>query len=188
MKRVILILISLAAMTAGAGSLALGQEEPAAGPLAGSYDPADLVEARRALKSQVYAMQQEIEFGVEDGAEDQLANYSQDLLAIAATLEAFPYLFPQSTSPDALAAAGSQADTDAAPAIWEDFPAFFDRAEEVAALAREAAAVETFEAVAEASSAVWTACTSCHDDYLNYEMDLNFGGESGLDLDNLGFN
>lgn len=148
--------------------------------VAARFDPSAIVEARQGLKAQVAVMRSEIELAVEFSEEDAFEYLRGNLGAIAASVEAFPYLFPSTTSPDALSAAGSGVSTSASAAIWDDFEAFEGFAQSVAQMARQASEAESFAQLAEASATLWGNCTACHDAYLVYDP---FAAMGDMDLD-----
>ncbi|WP_373355517.1 cytochrome c [Pseudoroseicyclus sp. CXY001] len=164
---------------AGALCLMLAATNPAIGQESLLSPDAEVL-ARQGLKAQVASLRAEIEGLVGDGTgEVDVARVQQDLTLIAAILGAFPHLFGEGTSQEALAAAGSAVTTDAQPAIFEDLESFAAFAASVQGTAEVAAAESDPAALHAATLALWDSCTACHDTYLAYEMDLGGGGDVG---------
>ncbi|NDV02828.1 cytochrome c [Pseudoroseicyclus tamaricis] len=167
---------------AGGLCLALSLTGPATGQESFLSPEAEVL-ARQGLKAQVAGLRAEVEALVGDGSgEVDVPRVQQDLAIIAAILGAFPHLFGEGTSPDALAAAGSQVTTDAQPAIWDDEESFAAFADSIHTLALEAAVESDPAALHGATMALWDGCTSCHETYLNYTMDLGGGDVGDLDF------
>ncbi|MGZ9808881.1 cytochrome c [Pseudoroseicyclus sp. H15] len=170
-------------LRAAAAGLCLSLAAGAAAAQEVMLSPDAEVLARQGLKAQVATLRTEIEEMVGDGTgEVDVARVQQDLGIIAAILAAFPHLFDEGTSADALAAAGSMVTTDAQQAVFDDLESFTAFADSVHALAIEAAAQTDAAGLHGATMALWEGCTGCHDTYLNYTMDLGGGDTGNLDF------
>jgi cytochrome c556 len=134
---------------------------------AGAAAPADIVAARRQVMAVIGTQMAPIQAAIADGNGD-LTALAPRAEAVAGLMAAFPHLFGANTDPSKPDAA--ELATDAAPAIWQDFPAFTAFANSslhAATAAATAADLQEFLILAEALD---QTCTDCHAQFLEYSM------------------
>lgn len=138
-----------------------GADEPG---LTGATKPGDVVQARQLLMEAIEAEMMPIDFAV-GGKELPLKSLQDHAYLINTLIAAFPHLFPPRTGPDA----GMDewpSPTNALPAVWITFDAFYDLARTAAEQALAASQASDLAAFREAGKALRGSCDSCHAKYL----------------------
>ena len=148
--------------------------------------PEQAASARIELKEQLAIVMDGLESPFDTDGAPELSERQTDARLIAAILTAFPLLFPQGSSADDLAAAGSTDETSAVPAAFEDAEAYSAMARATAALARELAEVTEEAGFVAQTRELRSNCTACHDAYLDWQLDFSTEGGGDL-LEGLGF-
>jgi cytochrome c556 len=142
------------------GGLVLAQD-------GGSHGVAETISARRGLMNQLASLQVLIDARL---AASEYAPELYDLgQATAASLEAFAVLLPPETNLQGGAPAVDGAETTAAPAIWEDLPAFQQMLREAATQARMASEASDIAAFSLEWLKLAEACSSCHETYVVFD-------------------
>lgn len=172
-------LLALACMGALAALPATAQD---AATEPGITAPADIVVARRQVMATIGLQMAPVQDAMA-GVEGELTELQSRTEAITALLAGFPHLFPPSTDTGA-----AELDSDASPAIWQDFAAFTQFAHAAVEAADEATYAPDMESFLTAAATLDQACSDCHAQFLEYSMPTIGGGagDAGV-LDNLGF-
>ncbi len=121
----------------------------------------EVISARRGLMNQLNSLELLIEEELDAG------RYNPELLyalgeSVAASLEAFAVLLPENTNLQGGAPAVEGAETTAAPAVWDDLPAFQQWLRDTAAVAREAIQTTDLDSFTALWDPVRQSCESCH--------------------------
>lgn len=153
-------IVSVALALTFGGGLILAQEGT-------TGDVAQTISARRGLMNQLAALQVLIE------ARLASPDYTPELYdlgqAAAASLEAFAVLLPPETNLQGGAPPVPDAATTAAPAVWDDLPAFQQMLRSAAALARTASEASDSAGFAAEWNKVAQTCAACHQTYVVYD-------------------
>jgi|GEM_PF-3790181 len=132
----------------------------------------ETIAARRGLMNQLASIQTLIDTRL------AAPDYSSELYdlgqAAAASLDAFAVLLPENTNLLGDAAPVEGAETTAAPAIWEDLPAFQALLREAAAHARTASEAADAAEFKTHWDMVAQSCSSCHEAYVNFDPFAGF--------------
>lgn len=172
-------LLALACMGALMGLPSLAQDT-ASEP--GVTAPADIVAARRQVMATIGLQMVPVQDAMA-GEEANLAELQSRTEAITGLLGGFPHLFPPATDTGA-----AEFDSDASPAIWQDFEAFTQFAHAAVAAADEATYAQDMESFLTAAATLDQACSDCHAQFLEYSMPNIGGGAGDADaLKGLGF-
>jgi len=148
----------------------------------GVTEPADIVAARRQVMATIGVQMAPLQ-GAVAGEAGELADLQARAGAILGLMAGFPHLFPPSTDTGA-----GDFDSDAAPAIWQDFATFSQFAHAAVAAADTASMAADMESFLTAAATLDQACSDCHAQFLEYSMPEIGGGAGDLDvLNNLGF-
>ncbi|MBN1241014.1 MAG: cytochrome c [Gammaproteobacteria bacterium] len=161
---------------------------PADGPAwTGTSHPEDVIAARQALMYEIEQSMKPLDAYAAGEAGDP-EKLKAAAGTIAAMLLAVPHLFPPTTN--LYDSAAETPATLALPAIWQDFPAFYDLSSAAADAASNAASVTGDAGLSGAATALRGACDGCHALYLRpYEPaevsseDLEFDFDSVFDQD-----
>lgn len=128
---------------------------------------ADTINARRGLMNQLASIQTLIDARLA-GSEYTPELYDLGQSA-AASLEAFAVLFPTESNQLGGAPAVEGAETTAAPAIWDDLPAFQKLLRDVAIQARTASEQGDLAGFQQEWDKVAQSCASCHEAYVFFD-------------------
>lgn len=138
-----------------------GADEPG---LTGATKPGDVVQARQLLMEAIEAEMMPIDVAV--GGRDIPLKALQDHAYLINTLmAAFPHLFPPRTGPDAKMD-GWPAPTNALPAVWTTFGAFYDLSQTAGEQALAASQASDMTAFRNAGKALRGSCDNCHATYM----------------------
>jgi cytochrome c556 len=133
--------------------------------LTGIDRASDVVQARQILMSGIDEDMQAVDLAA-GGKDFPLDQLKANAYRINTMLAAFPHLFPPqtkpSTGPDALP-------TSAAPAIWQDFDAFYSQADAAAKVAYEASQATTIDQFRDNAKKLRAACDGCHGKYMKVD-------------------
>ena len=146
-----------------AGSAALSQDQSA-------VTPKDTIFARKILMDSINNNMDELETMVGSSGGINLAEGREHAETISVMLLAFPHLFPAPTNqwkPNVERNPGT--DTYAAPAIWENFADFYQKAGAASKVAYKAARVKQQDEFRSSVAALRNACDSCHAIYQKNE-------------------
>jgi cytochrome c556 len=155
---------ALAVLVAAAAELpAAGQGQNAG--LTGVDKPGDVVQARQLLMDGIDEDMHDIDL-VGTGQSFRLDDLKAHADRISTLMSAFPHLFPPQTrpSPDA------PVPTTASPAVWKEFPDFYDRAAAAAKTALDASQATTLDQFKPLGTQLRAACDSCHAKYMVVEQ------------------
>lgn len=185
MKRIFMACCTL--MAAGLASLVSAEDPvPEEGPgWTGLTSPQDVIAARQALMLAIEDLMQPIDTHTADG-EGEPAALAAAADTIAAMLLATPHLFPPTTNlydPEAELPA-----TLALPAIWDNFPAFYEMAMIASSTATTMAETAAATELRIAGLSLRGSCDACHALYLRpyvrsgvTEEDLEFDFDAVFD-------
>lgn len=137
--------------------VATGAEEAG---LTGATKPGDVVQARQLLMEAIEAEMMPIDVAV-GGRELPLKALQDHAYLINTLLAAFPHLFPPKTGPDATMD-DWPAPTNALPAVWGRFDAFYALAQTAAGQALSASQASDMTAFRSAGKALRVSCDACH--------------------------
>ena len=132
--------------------------------LTGADKAADIVQARQLLMD---AAEEHIMFidAVSAGKDLALSDMKSRAYQLNILLLAFPHLFPPQTTPAAGDRDGAF-QTNATGAVWKDFPAFYQAAQDFAAVALDASQAKDIGAFRVYGAQLRTGCDSCHQAYM----------------------
>jgi cytochrome c556 len=129
----------------------------------GITEPMEVIEARRALMTEVETLMKPVDSFIVGEPADGAA-----LRANAATIEpmllALPHLFPPTTN--LFDPAAHDPPTTALPTVWQRFPAFLTFAESAERAAAALAKSEDGEPLREASTRLRASCDACHASFM----------------------
>jgi cytochrome c556 len=127
----------------------------------------EVVQARQLVMDGIEGEMAAIELGLElkQVALGDLKNRADH---ISTLLTSFPHLFPPQTKPS-VAADGSPSPTTATLAIWQDFDAFYSKAQAAAMTAYDTSQAGDLEQFREQTKKLRFACDSCHAQYMHVE-------------------
>ena len=135
--------------------------------LTGTDRPDDVMQARQLVMDGIETEMMAIELAVGGNAPD-LVDLKARADRISTLLTAFPHLFPPQTQPGP-SADGSPRNTTATPAIWQDFDAFYGKAQGAATTAYDASQAGTADLFKEQVKKLRGACDGCHAQYMHVE-------------------
>lgn len=139
---------------------------------------ADIVAARKGLMQQIDVLMAEIEFTIAEPGEDAALRASQLAGLLSPAFRAFPHLFPDASSTEALTAAGIEVQTSAAPAIWEDFETFHTMAQTARERADAIFTAQTLDEIGPLAEELRQSCEACHAQFLFYDPFAAMGAEA----------
>jgi len=130
--------------------------------------PESAVEARRALMRSIDAAMQQIEATAPTSLDDLgVYNLQQQYGAVGGMLLSFPHLFPAGSDiPEPPVAEGGNPSI-SRPEVWTNFPALVTFAEQAAQIAYMASMTPA-EGLADQAAALRSACSSCHEMFMEY--------------------
>ena len=132
--------------------------------LTGATRPGDVVQARQLLMEAIEAEMMPIDVAV-GGREMPLKSLQDHAYLINTLMAAFPHLFPPKTGPDAKQD-DWPAPTNALPAVWAQFDAFYDLSQKAAAQALAASQAGDLAALKAAGKDLRGSCDACHATYM----------------------
>jgi cytochrome c556 len=131
--------------------------------LTGIDHAADVVQARQLLMSGIEEDMQPIDL-VAGGRDLPLDEVKSNAYRINIMLAAFPHLFPPQTKPGP-----DEFSTAAAPAIWQDFDAFYSQSDAAAKVAYDASQATAIDQFRESAKKLRAACDGCHGKYMKVD-------------------
>jgi cytochrome c556 len=127
----------------------------------------EVIQARQLLMDGIETEMAGVELGLE-AKQIQLEDLKLHADRISTLLAAFPHLFPPQTKP-AVGADGSPSPTTATLAIWQDFDAFYGKAQAAAMTAYDTSQAADLDAFRAQAKKLRVACDSCHAQYMHVE-------------------
>ncbi|MCP8936920.1 cytochrome c [Alsobacter sp. SYSU M60028] len=152
--------LALAGLTALAATAALAQSGPATLP---DDRRDDVIQARQLLMDAIEEQVAPVDLAAA-GAKADLQAVKDRAYLINTLLSAFPHLFPPGTRPSDVPDGGVT--TNATPALWDKFDAFYQLSRTAASEALEASQAGDASAFATHATALRKACDACHADYM----------------------
>jgi len=146
-----------------AATLIAARGEQGVPGLTGIDHAPEVVQARQLLMSQIDDEMQPVDL-VAGGKDLSLDELKSNANRISIMLGAFPHLFPPQTKPgpDAFSTA-------AAPAIWQDFEAFYGQTDAAAKLAYDASQATAIDQFRDNAKKLRAACDGCHGKYMKVD-------------------
>jgi cytochrome c556 len=124
---------------------------------------ADVVQARQLLMTQIDEDMQLVDLAA-GGKDFPLDELKSNANRISIMLGAFPHLFPAQTKPGP-----DTFSTAAAPAIWQDFEAFYGQTDAATKLAYDASQATAIEQFRDSAKKLRAACDGCHAKYMKVD-------------------
>jgi len=157
--------------SAGLGVLAIlcaatfiaARAEPRVPGLTGIDHAAEVVQARQLLMTQIDEEMQLVDLAA-GGKDLPLDELKSNANRISIMLGAFPHLFPPQTKPGP-----DEFSTAAAPAIWQDFEAFYGQTDAAAKLAYDASQATAIDQFRDNAKKLRAACDGCHAKYMKVD-------------------
>jgi len=131
--------------------------------LTGINHAADVVQARQLLMTQIDEDMQLVDLAA-GGKDFPLDELKTNANRISIMLGAFSHLFPPQTKPGP-----DEFSTAAAPAIWQDFEAFYGQTDAAAKLAYDASQAAAIDQFRDSAKKLRTACDGCHAKYMKVD-------------------
>jgi cytochrome c556 len=131
--------------------------------LTGTDHATDVVQARQLLMTQIDEDMQLVDLAA-GGKDLSLDELKSNANRISIMMGAFPHLFPPQTKPgpDAFSTA-------AAPAIWQDFDAFYGQVDAAAKVAYDASQATAIDQFRDNAKKLRAACDGCHAKYMKVD-------------------
>jgi cytochrome c556 len=156
---------------AGLGALAVlcavtfmaARAEQGVSGLTGIDHAPEVVQARQLLMSQIDDEMQPVDL-VAGGKDLSLDELKSNANRISIMLGAFPHLFPPQTKPGP-----DEFSTAAAPAIWQEFEAFYGQTDAAAKLAYDASQATAIDQFRDNAKKLRAACDGCHAKYMKVD-------------------
>jgi cytochrome c556 len=155
--------ISVATLILCAATFIAARAEQRVPGLTGIDHAADVVQARQLLMSGIEEDMQPIDLAA-GGRDLTLDEVKSNAYRINIALAAFPHLFPPQTKPGP-----DEFSTAAAPAIWQDFEAFYSLSDTAAKAAYDASQATAIDQFRESAKKLRAACDGCHAKYIKVE-------------------
>jgi cytochrome c556 len=154
--------LSALAVLCAATLIAVRAEQRVPG-LTGIDHAPDVVQARQLLMTQIDEDMQLVDLaaGGKDFPIDELKTNAN---RISIMLGAFPHLFPPQTKPGP-----DEFSTAAAPAIWQEFEAFYGQSDAAAKLAYDASQATAIDQFRDSAKKLRAACDGCHAKYMKVD-------------------
>jgi len=150
------------AVLCGATFMAARAEQRVPG-LTGIDHAPEVVQARQLLVTQIDEEMQPVDL-VAGGKDLPLDEIKSNANRISIMLGAFPHLFPPQTKPGP-----DEFSTAAAPAIWQEFEAFYGQSDAAAKIAYDASQATAIDQFRDNAKKLRTACDSCHAKYMKVD-------------------
>jgi cytochrome c556 len=131
--------------------------------LTGINHATDVVQARQLLMTQIDEDMQLVDLAA-GGKDFPLDELKTNANRLSIMLGAFPHLFPPQTKPGP-----DEFSTAAAPAIWQDFEAFYSLSDTAAKVAYDASQATAIDQFRESAKKLRAACDGCHGKYMKVE-------------------
>ena len=131
--------------------------------LTGINHATDVVQARQLLMTQIDEEMQLVDLAA-GGKDFPLDELKTNANRISIMLGAFPHLFPPQTKPGP-----DEFSTAAAPAIWQDFEAFYGQTDAAAKLAYDASQAAAIDQFRDSAKKLRAACDGCHAKYMKVD-------------------
>jgi cytochrome c556 len=131
--------------------------------LTGIDHAADVVQARQLLMTQIDEDMQLVDLAA-GGKDIPLDELKTNANRISVMLGAFPHLFPPQTKPGP-----DTFSTAAAPAVWQDFEAFYGQTDAAAKLAYDGSQAAAIDQFRDSAKKLRAACDGCHAKYMKVD-------------------
>jgi len=155
--------ISVATLILCAATLIAAHAEQRVPGLTGIDHATDVVQARQLLMTQIDEDMQLVDLAA-GGKDFPLDELKTNANRISIMLGAFPHLFPPQTKPGP-----DEFSTAAAPAIWQDFEAFYGQTDAAAKLAYDASQAAAIDQFRDSAKKLRAACDGCHAKYMKVD-------------------
>jgi cytochrome c556 len=123
----------------------------------------EVVQARQLLMTQIDEEMQPVDL-VAGGKDLPLDDLKSNANRISIMLGAFPHLFPPQTKPGP-----DEFSTAAAPAIWQEFEAFYGQVDAAAKVAYDASQATAIDQFRDNAKKLRAACDGCHSKYMRVD-------------------